>query len=60
MDWDWESITTGEWWVVVIALATLVLGAVAGYVAGLNKAREEYRRAAIRTTGTTYPPTTLE
>ena len=52
MDWDWESITTGEWWVVLIALASLLIGYAIGYVMGRDKGREETRRAA--TTGTTY------
>jgi hypothetical protein len=43
MDWDWNSITTGEWWVVLIALAMLLVGTAAGYVLGQRKAQEEYR-----------------
>lgn len=41
MDWDWNSITTGEWWVAVIALLALAIGLGLGYALG---ARAERRR----------------
>jgi hypothetical protein len=52
-DWDWNEITTGEWWVVLIALAMLAVGTAIGYALGQKRAREEYRRTV---TGSTYAP----
>ena len=54
MDWDWSSIETGEWWVLVIALVALAVGAAIGYTAGYNKAKKDL--ALGRTT--TYPSST--
>ena len=39
-DWDWETITTGEWWFVVLALVSLLVGAAIGYAIADRRCRE--------------------
>jgi hypothetical protein len=49
-EWDWDNITTGEWWVVLIALAMLAVGTAIGYAMGQKKAHEEMHQGVGATT----------